>query len=70
MNYFDGVKTIRAGLELEKNEYEENEADTRQLTNALVRRTREKQAKSIQKKFYYQTPRRGRSALKTNLKSQ
>ena len=45
--------------------------DHRQLTNTAIRRVRERQAKIIQKKFYYQTPRkRGQSALKQNLKSQ
>ena len=49
----------------------EAEVDQRQLTHTAIQRVREIRARTIQKKFYYQTPRkRGQSHLKQNLKSQ
>ena len=42
MNYFDGINAIRDELQQEKNEKEEADADCKDLTRAIVQRTREK----------------------------
>ena len=72
MNYFDAMNTIRSEKNQEYDEYRNGPDEAcKSLTRAIVQRTRERQAKTIQRKFYYQTPRkRGQSNMRQNLKSQ
>lgn len=69
MNYFDGIQTIRSERKYDKIEDGENLADCRSLTRTILQRTRENEAKKIQRKFYESPAKRGRSSKKGGPKS-